>query len=217
MTAFYMFRGLFMTFWGESRLDEQIDHHAHESSSKMTIPLVVLAIFSVVVGYVGLPHPLDGLSHFLDPVFGQSEAMLRGAHPAVRASVLSEYTLMGFSLGAAGLGILLAWWFYLKSPETPGRIAARFSGLYQLLVHKYYVDEIYNTIFVRPIRVGSEKVLWRVFDEGMIDGLMVNGAASETMSAGGVLRRIQSGNLRTYAAWVLLGAVGWLGYILFIH
>lgn len=217
MTAFYMFRGLFMTFWGESRLDEQIEHHAHESSSKMTIPLVVLAIFSVVVGYVGLPHPLDGLSHFLDPIFGQSEAMLRGAHPAVRASVLSEYTLMGFSLGAAGLGILLAWWFYLKSPETPGRIAARFSGLYQLLVHKYYVDEIYNTIFVRPIRVGSEKVLWRVFDEGMIDGLMVNGAASETMSAGGVLRRIQSGNLRTYAAWVLLGAVGWLGYILFIH
>ncbi|HEV2234994.1 MAG TPA: NADH-quinone oxidoreductase subunit L [Terriglobia bacterium] len=216
MTAFYMFRGLFMTFWGESRLDEQVEHHAHESSSKMTIPLVVLAVFSAVVGYVGLPHPLDGLAHFLDPVFGPSETMLRGAQPDA-ASAMSEYTLMGFSLFAAGLGILLAWWFYLKSPETPGRIAARFGGLYQLLIHKYYVDEIYNAIFVRPIRVGSEKVLWRTFDAGIIDGFIVNGTAKETMSAGGVLRRIQSGNLRSYAAWVLLGAVGWLGYILFIH
>jgi NADH-quinone oxidoreductase subunit L len=217
MTAFYMFRGLFMTFYGKSRLDEQVEHHAHESSPKITIPLIVLAVFSVFVGYVGLPHPLEGLSHFLDPVFGSSEELLHSTAVAQGAEGMSELTLMGFSLGAAALGILLAWWFYLKSPETPERISVRFSGLYELLIHKYYVDEIYNWIFVKPIRVGSEKVLWRVFDEGMIDGGMVNGSANRAMDAGGVLRLIQSGNLRSYAGWVLLGAVAWLGYILFFH
>ena len=215
LTAFYMFRGLFLTFFGQSRLEDNLEHHVHESSSKMTIPLIVLAFFSIVAGYVGLPHPLEGLNHFLEPVFSNSQTALPASTNG--SGQVSEYLLMGISLGAAALGIIFAWWFYLKSPEIPGRIAARFSGLYQLLIHKYYVDEIYNAIFVRPIRVGSEKVLWHAFDQSAIDGLMVNGAASETMSAGGVLRRIQSGNLRSYAAWVLLGAVGWLGYILFNH
>jgi NADH-quinone oxidoreductase subunit L len=217
MTALYMFRGLFMTFYGKSRLSEQNEHHAHESSSRMTIPLVVLAVFSVLAGYVGLPNPLEGLNHFLDPVFSHSQDLFRSAYVAHGAEGLSESMLMGFSLGAAALGIVLAWWLYLKSPETPGKIAARFSGLYDLLIHKYYVDEIYNWIFVKPIRVGSEKVLWRVLDEGMIDGGMVNGSAHRTMDAGGVLRLIQSGNLRSYAGWVLLGAVAWLGYVLFFH
>jgi NADH-quinone oxidoreductase subunit L len=111
MTAFYMFRGLFMTFYGKSRLDEQVEHHAHESSPKITIPLIVLAVFSVFVGYVGLPHPLEGLSHFLDPVFGSSEELLHSTAVAQGAEGMSELTLMGFSLGAAALGILLAWWF----------------------------------------------------------------------------------------------------------
>ena len=217
MTAFYMFRGLFMTFYGESRLDKELEHHAHESSSKMTVPLIILAVFSVIAGYVGMPHPLEGLSSFLDPVFGPAQDLLKSAFPGTGAGEMSEVTLMGFSLAAAAAGILLAWWFYLKSPQIPARIAASLSGLYELLVHKYYVDEIYNAIIVRPIRLGSEKVLWQAIDAGLIDGVGVNGAAKETMDVGGVLRRIQSGNLRSYATWVLLGAAAWLGYILFVH
>ncbi|HEV2351443.1 MAG TPA: NADH-quinone oxidoreductase subunit L [Terriglobia bacterium] len=217
MTAFYMFRGLFMTFYGESRLDHDLEHHAHESSSQMTVPLITLAFFSIVAGYVGLPHPLDGLSNFLEPVFAPAQALLKSAFPESNSSAMSEVTLMGFSLGAAALGIGLAWWFYLKSPQIPARIAASLGGLYELLLHKYYVDEIYNALIVRPIRVVSEKVLWPAIDAGLIDGLGVNGPAARAMDAGGVLRRIQSGNLRSYAAWVLLGAVAWLGYILFVH
>jgi NADH-quinone oxidoreductase subunit L len=217
MTSFYMFRGLFMTFYGESRLDHELEHHAHESSSKMTVPLIILAVFSVIAGYVGLPHPLEGLSNFLGPVFGPAQQLLKSAFPASGGGELGEITLMGFSLGAAGLGIVLAWWLYLKSPQTPARIAASLHGLYELLVHKYYVDEIYNAIIVRPIRVGSERVLWQAIDDGLIDGAGVNGTAARTMDVGDILRRIQSGNLRSYAAWVLLGAVAWLGYIFFVH
>jgi len=217
LTAFYMFRGLFMTFWGESRVEEQVKHHVHESSSKMTTPLMWLAAFSVIAGYVGWPHPLEGLSHFLEPVFGKSDALLRAASPGEASGALGEKALMGFSLAAAAIGIALAWWLYLKSPEIPGRIAAKFRGVYQLLVRKYYVDEIYDAIFVQPIRVISDKVLWQGLDDGAIDGVMVNGTAGETMSVGGLLRRIQSGNLRSYAAWVLLGAVAWLGYVLFVR
>ncbi len=217
MTAFYMFRGLFMTFWGKSRVEEQVAHHVHESSSKMTIPLIVLAVFSVIAGYIGWPHPLEGLSHFLEPVFGKSDELLRAASPGEAAAALSETALMGFSLAAATIGILLAWWLYVKSPETPERIAAALRPLYQLLVRKYYVDEIYNAVFAEPVRVGSERILWHDVDEGAIDGFLVNGSAGETMTVGGVLRRIQSGNLRSYAAWVLLGAVVWLGYVLFVR
>jgi NADH-quinone oxidoreductase subunit L len=217
LTAFYMSRALFLTFFGPSRLEAELEHHAHESPSKMTTPLIVLAVFSVVAGYVGLPHPLEGLDRFLDPVFGPSEALLHSLATATSATGPSEYALIAFSVAIAGLGILLAWWFYLKSPEIPGRISVRFYTVYQTLIHKYYVDEIYNAIFVQPLRVGSEKILWHGLDERAIDGLLVNGAAGETVNAGGVLRQIQSGNLRSYAAWVLLGAVVWLGYVLFIR
>ena len=122
---------------------------------------------------------------------------------------------MLFSLAAAGLGILVAWQFYLKSTEWPDRLAERFSGLYRVLVNKYYVDQFYDSLVVRPVRAGSEKFLWHAMDAGLIDGGLVNGTARVTAGVGGVLRRMQSGNLRSYAAWVLLGAVLWLGYLFF--
>ena len=147
-------------------------------------------------------------------MFGRSEALLRAEtlRPAVHG--LSELGLMGVSVVVGLGGILVAWWFYLKSPEWPRRLAERFAGLYQLLVRKYYVDEFYSRLIVRPIARTSEKILWQATDAGAIDGLMVQGSANATASAGGILRRIQSGNLRSYAAWVLLGAVLWLGYVL---
>src|SRR5438094_455659 len=156
----------------------------------------------------------EGFARYLAPVFESSESLLRSG-PAREAEHGLGVVLMLGSLAAAAAGIALAWWFYLKRTEAPKRLAERFSGLYRVLVHKYYVDEFYDWLVVRPARVGSEKALWRGMDAGLIDGTLVNGTAHATASVGRLLRRMQSGNLRSYAAWVLLGAVLWLGYIAF--
>ena len=120
---------------------------------------------------------------------------------------------MGFSILAAAIGIGVALWWYLKSTDIPEQLAERYADLYRILTHKYYVDEFYNWLIVNPLRIVSEKFLWHVVDEGAIDNLMVNGAGESTASVGGVLRRIQSGNITSYATWVLLGAVLWLLYV----
>ena len=218
LTAFYMFRAVFMTFFGSSRIDPEVEHHVHESGPKMARPLIALAFLSVIAGYLSWPKALGGSERFdqyLEPVFNSSEALLRSGAVQTGAHDVSGIALMGFSLGAALAGILIAWWFYLKSPAWPDRLAERFSGFYRVLVNKYYVDEFYHWLVVRPVRVGSEKVLWQDIDAGVIDGVLVNGAAETTAGVGGILRRMQSGNIRSYAAWVLLGAVLWLGYIIF--
>lgn len=216
LTAFYMFRALFLTFHGSSRLESDVEDHVHESGRKMTVPLVVLAFFAIVAGYVSWPRALGGhewFRHYLEPVFGSSESLLREA-AARQTHEVNGLAVIGASVVVALSGILLAYFFYLKSPQWPARLAERFSGSYRVLVNKYYVDEFYNWLVVRPIQFGSEKILWRVIDAGAIDNLLVDGTAQATAGAGGVLRRIQSGNLRSYAAWVLLGAVLWLGYTL---
>ncbi len=218
LTAFYMFRAVFLTFFGRSRLAPEVEHHAQESGRKITLPLVVLAFFSVIAGYASLPKALGGsewFDRFLAPVFETSENLLRAAGTHHGKSDLGGIALMGLSLAAAGSGILLAYWLYLKSPTMPERFAEHFRGLYRLLANKYYVDELYDRLVVRPVRAGSEKVLWRVIEDGAIDGVLVNGAAEAAAATGGVLRRIQSGNARSYAAWVLFGAVVWLAYVLF--
>jgi len=216
LTAFYMFRALFLTFFGVSRMAPEVEHHVHESGSKMTVPLLVLALFSIVVGDVSWPKALGGTEAFdryLEPVFKPSEDFLQSsAHTAGHA--LAGGSLMMFALLFAAVGILVAYWFYLKSTSLPGRLAARFSTAYKILIHKYYVDEFYNWLVVRPIRVCSEKFLWRRVDAGAIDGVMVNGTGESVVEVGSLLRRIQSGNIRSYASWVLLGATLWLVYVL---
>jgi NADH-quinone oxidoreductase subunit L len=215
LTAFYMFRGLFMTFCGESRVDRELEHHVHESSSKMTVPLMILALFSIFAGWVSLPKALGGgeaFDRYLEPVFGSSERLLTST-AAATAHAGSGLMLMVASLIAAGLGILIAYWFYLRSPEVPDRLAASFSGLYRAIVNKYWVDEFYNWLVVQPVVVGSTQFLWQSVDVGVIDGA-VNGSAEVAAELGGLLRRMQSGKIRNYAAWVLLGAVGWIGYLL---
>jgi NADH-quinone oxidoreductase subunit L len=219
LTAFYMFRALFMTFHGESRMTPELEHHAHESDAKMTRPLIVLAAFSVIAGYLSLPRAWGGgeaFDQYLAPVFGPGEQALRLAS-AHHAEGLSPGALMGFSILAAGLGILIAFWFYLKSTEIPARLAERFSIAYRVVIRKYYVDEFYEWLIVRPVKWTSENVFWRLMDAGAIDGVGVEGTAEVTSGAGGLLRRIQSGNLRSYAAWVLIGAVLWLAYVLTRH
>jgi len=213
LTAFYMFRGLFLTFCGKSRVDHELEHHVHESGSKMTVPLMILAVFSVLAGWLSIPKVLGGneaFDHYLEPVFGPSQGLLTSGTATHQAS---EITLMTMSLLAAGLGILVAYWFYLRSPEIPDQTAAALSGAYRTLVNKYYVDEFYNWLIVKPLCVASDRFLWQSLDTEVIDGA-VNGSAEATAGIGGILRRPQSGNIRSYAAWVLAGAVGWLAYLL---
>ena len=219
LTAFYMFRGLYMTFWGKSRVEPETEHHLHESSFKMTIPLMVLAFFSVVAGWVSWPkvwHGSEAFDRYLDPVFSPATEALRHV-PSEHLGDLSPAALMGFSILAALIGIGIASWWYLKSTDIPDQLAERFADLYRILIHKYYVDEFYNWLIVRPVRIVSEKFLWPVVDAGAIDNILVNGTGETTASVGNVLRRIQSGNITSYATWVLLGAVLWLLYILANH
>jgi NADH-quinone oxidoreductase subunit L len=217
LTAFYMFRALFLTFFGKSRLSPEAEHHVHESGSKMTTPLLILALFSIVAGDVSWPKVFGGseaFDRFLDPVFKTSSDFLRASGQESGAQGLSAGTLMIFALCFVGVAILAAWWLYLKNTSLPHRVARRFNGLYQILVHKYYVDEFYYWLVVRPLRVGAEKILWQRIDAEVIDGLGVNGTGERVAGVGGILRRIQSGNIRSYAVWVMLGATAWLAYVL---
>jgi NADH-quinone oxidoreductase subunit L len=217
LTAFYMFRGLLLTFHGVSRVAPDAEHHVRESSSKMTLPLIVLAFFSVVAGYVNWPRVWGGAERFdqyLDPVFGRSMALLTAANLRPVEHGLNHASLMVVSVAAATIGILIALWFYVRATNIPRQVAERFAALYELLIRKYYVDEFYDWLFVKPVKRVSDAILWRTADLAAIDGMMVDGSADATLGMGGMLRRMQSGNLRSYATWILLGVVVGLGYVL---
>jgi NADH-quinone oxidoreductase subunit L len=209
LTAFYMFRLVFLTFFGEERLDPHAREHLHESPRVMTVPLVILAFFSVVAGYVGLPvvfgEKANLFGRFLEPVI----------HPGHEAhlSMSAEWLLILASVAVALCGIYIAYIFYLKSLQTPHRIVARFPAIYKLLYNKYYVDEIYNAAFVKPLVSGS-RVVYDNFDLRVIDGT-IDGTAAATGLAGKVLSFIQSGLVKDYALAILLGVVIFLGYLLF--
>jgi NADH-quinone oxidoreductase subunit L len=217
-TSFYMFRLIFLTFFGAPRYDEQ-KVHVHESPRSMTVPLILLAILSTVGGWVAAPHLVGGTEYFdkfLHPVFSayavnagaEEGAALAGAGEAASTPMLDlVHALTGWPVIIALLGLLIAWWFYIKSPETPKKLAQSVRGLYTLVLHKYYIDELYNAVFVQPLLWISTNVLWHVIDEGAIDGT-VNGVARGMRESGGQLRQIQSGNARSYATWVVIGAVG---------
>jgi NADH-quinone oxidoreductase subunit L len=127
----------------------------------------------------------------------------------------TELGLMAASVGVAILGFFFAWLFYFKRPDLPDKITSKVHGLYMMVLHKYYVDEGYGAIFVKPLLALSTVVLWRGVDQGVIDGL-VNGAGSASQGVGGELRRMQSGNIRSYAAWVAIGAAAILGYMIWL-
>jgi len=209
LTAFYMFRLVFLTFFGEERLDSHAKEHLHESPRVMTIPLVILAFFSVVAGYAGLPVVLGEKANLFDRFL---EPVIHPGHEG-RLSIGSEWLLILASVAVALCGIYIAYVFYLKSPRTPHRVVARFPAIYRLLYNKYYVDEIYNAAFVKPMVNGSRAV-YDTFDLKVIDGT-INGTAAATGFAGKALSFIQSGLVKDYALVILLGVVIFLGYLLF--
>jgi NADH-quinone oxidoreductase subunit L len=182
MTAFYVWRAMFMTFWGEYRGH----HHPHESPISMTGPLGILAVLSLLGGL------LFKVPAFLEPIFGAEGA--------------EDMTLVAISSAAGLVGIAIAYWMYVLSPGVPEAIASRFSGLYTLILNKYYVDEIYDATVVDPVIGGSSSVLWKGIDVGVIDRA-VNGVGSEARGMGSILRMLQSGSIRNYATWVVFGSV----------
>ncbi len=205
LTAFYMFRLIFLVFHGQPRFDEQAAH-VHESPRVMTVPLVVLAVLSVVGGWLAAPKlwgGVDQLEHFLTPVLGVPA--WRAVFPAEALHAL-ELRLSGAAVLAAALGFFAAGLLYLWQPEKPATLAARYAAPYRLLLNKYYVDELYAAAIVRPLVWLSEHVLWQKVDVAGIDGA-ANGAAHTARRLGERLRQMQSGNARSYAAWVIFGAV----------
>jgi len=269
LTATYMFRLVYLAFHGERRHEapaatahpeeeEPAAHHGdahgahdahghahggiHDAPPSMAIPLIVLAIGSVVAGYVGVPHALGGsnrIESFLEPSFEVSESARRtetlaaearpagaaqgGVHdaalefqtpPEEEHGASAELMLMAISSGIAVAGIAIAWYFWRRNRPAADGMARRLHGIYSLLLHKYYVDEVYDASVVQPIKLISTGGLWRGVDAAMIDGA-VNGVGQTVRAGSGALRRIQTGSVRTYAASLFLGVVLIIGWYLF--
>jgi NADH-quinone oxidoreductase subunit L len=232
MTAFYMFRLLFLTFYGKSRVPHEIEHHIHESPASMTVPLMILALLSVVGGWVGIGRHFD---LFLDPVLAHTRVTAQEIAPLTREAIL-----MGAAISVALLGILLAWNMYLRETEFADRLAGRFRRTYLLLLNKYYVDEIYDAMFVN--RTKDLALALGEFDAEVIDGAGVNGVGWMTrfisrvsmwgdshivdgsVSLGARLvwlasipaRMVQSGYLQSYMLLIVIGLAGVLGYYFYL-
>ena len=207
LTAFYVFRMIFMTFYGHARYSHEAIPHVHESPPLMTVPLMILAVLSTIGGFVGIPHLFNAIESYLHPVFATGAAAAVEAHGAVGA----ELGLMVLSVVIAGLGIYLAAQIYLKNPQIADRLAASFRPLYQLLRRKYYVDELYDMLFVKPLHWLSDSFLWKIFDVKIIDGA-VNGSARFFGGLSETLRFMQTGVVQTYALGILVGILAILGF-----
>jgi NADH-quinone oxidoreductase subunit L len=207
LTSFYMFRLIFLTFFGKPRYDEH-KVHVHESPWSMLGPLVILAVLSIIGGWLALPAMIgtgpDYFAKFLAPVFAQGEAAEAAIDEAAAHTL--ELTLAGVAVITALIGFSVAFWLYIKQPGKPEKLAKTMRGVYNTLLNKYYVDELYGAVIVNPLVWLSTNVLWKTVDAGMIDGT-VNGIAQGTNVVGDEVRRTQSGNTRSYAVWVVIGAI----------
>jgi NADH-quinone oxidoreductase subunit L len=228
ITSFYMFRLWFLTFFGDYR--GAVAHEGHDSSPApaehghghghggphespwvMLGPLVILAILSIVGGWVGIG---DRFEHFLAPVL-QSGAVAELAPTGEAAGKGTEILLTLISVSVAVLGFLLAWTLYLRRPELPARIATALGGLYNAVSHKYYIDELYAALFVKPLIDGSTTILWHGIDQGVIDAA-VNDSADAARHVSDKARHMQSGNLRSYAGWVAAGGAVVIAYMVWM-
>ncbi|MBI5868513.1 MAG: NADH-quinone oxidoreductase subunit L [candidate division Zixibacteria bacterium] len=213
LTAFYMFRLVFLAFHGEKRYSGDV--HPHESPASMARPLMVLGVLSVIGGWIGWPKILGGGSwfeHFLAPVFEHAEKIL----PAREAShsLGLEYGLMAVSIAVGLLGIGWAYKWYVKSPESPEKVRVRFTGIYNLLLNKYWVDEIYDAVIVRPL-IGASRFVYRRFDLAVVDGA-ANGIARLAQSLAAVGVSTATGRFRLGAVTFAIGCVVALGWVVYM-
>jgi NADH-quinone oxidoreductase subunit L len=231
LTAFYMFRQVFMVFFGECRADHETQHHLHESPSVMTAPLWILMIGSVLAGLLWVPHVFLPFEHWLEPVMAGHTAGV-AAHHGEAAGVSTELTLMLVSVLVAGSGIGLAWLMYRRGSVRAEAFSGALGGLpYRLVYNKYYVDEIYGLVFVGGGLLVCRLAAW--FDGHVIDGLVnlsalvvrgvsaltglidsfvvdgaVNGVATGTQFVGRRVRNLQTGAINAYLYVVVLGVLG---------
>lgn len=213
MTAFYIFRLFFKAFHGRPRMDGEQFEHAHESLPSMTTALVVLAIGAALAGLIGIPRFLapgspwtHTIGHFLEP------ALAHGPEPGVpEITTAFGAALMAVAFAVGVIGIIVAWIFYIRKPGTAAEVARRAPRVYNTLANKYWVDEAYNTVFVRPGK-SLAAFLWRAVDVGIID-FIVNGAAYLVGWVSEITRRVQTGFLRNYALAIFIGAVLLVGYL----
>jgi NADH-quinone oxidoreductase subunit L len=262
LTSFYMFRLWFMTFTGSYRGATEEQPHAeptghstylgreqvasragapaphghggiHESPRVMLVPLVILAVLSIVGGWIGIPGSMGGGNHFdkfLAPVFRTSTPSLNLQHatsgelappekqtegPEPQTSRATELLFTGISVFAGLLGFVLAAIFYYLRPELPDEIAHALGGFYQAVLNKYYVDELYAILFVKPVVDGSRRILWHGVDEGVIDATL-DDSADGARHISDTLRHMQSGNIRSYAGWVAAGAAAVVAYMVWM-
>nr|MBA2257260.1 NADH-quinone oxidoreductase subunit L [Acidobacteriota bacterium] len=257
LTATYMFRLVFLAFHGERRHEAPPEHpeeeepaahgarstshvstshvahgasHLHDAPPSMAFALIVLAIGSVLAGFIGVPHALGG-SNRIETFLHESFVAPGAAHDAApgvtpqapaaaehqapgHADTSTELMLMALSTGIAVAGIGIAWYFWRRNRPATDRIARQFAGIHRLLLNKYYVDEIYDAAIVQPIRIISTGALWKGIDAGGLDAA-VNGVGLGVRGSSSILRRIQTGSIRAYAASLFLGAALILGYYLY--
>jgi NADH-quinone oxidoreductase subunit L len=219
ITAFYMCRLHFRTFLGESRASAQVRAHVHEPARTITVPLIILALLSIFGGFLGpaaalnpllgalsiAPEDSNSFANFLAPVLANADHEI---------AVSQERLLAVYSVGVAGIGALLAVWMYLLSPGVPVAIRKSLSAVHALVVNKYYVDELYDRVFVRPLVAISDRVLYRFIDAGLIDGVLVNGSAATLRGiTNGLLKYAQSGFAQSYLAWMALGTAALVVYL----
>jgi NADH-quinone oxidoreductase subunit L len=242
MTAFYMFRLIFMTFHGTSRVDHEAEHHIHESPKSMLVPLVILAALSIVGGWISWPEIFGGNSHFINflstVVAVPHEARMEPLKGP--SSHAGELYLMLLSEGLVILGILFAWYLYVKRTDLPEKIAKGFGGFYRLVYNKYYVDQLYDAMFVN--RAKDLGLALGAFDRNVIDGAGVNGAGRLTLFISKVsiwwdtwivdgsvrlgarivwlfsypVRLIQDGLVQSYMLLIVLGLIGFFGYYFYV-
>ena len=200
LTAFYMFRMIYLTFHGESRVDSHTAEHVNESPFSMTIPLMILAALAVTGGFFGVPHVFHVIPNGMENYFQGFFAEIPSGH----GTVSTEWTLMAFSVAFA----LLAWFFasrlYHSGFDLAAGLRSKWESLYQLSLNKWYVDELYNTLIIQPGRLFSTHVLWRLFDQNVIDRA-VNTTADVARMVGNSIRPLQNGLTQNYALIFTLG------------
>ncbi len=209
ITAFYMSRLVFLTFFGESRTKPEAREHLKDSGFTMTVPLMILAFFAVIAGFIGIPEVLGGdnwFKHFLAPVLGE--------HPAPHGEHgFSEEILLAISVLAGVVGIGLAYTMYILRRIDPEKLALDYKPIYETIYHKYYVDEAYDKFIVQPIKWVSDKILWKGVDTKIIDGLIYLLVITLDL-IGRILRLFQTGYVQTYAFFISLGVAIIIYYIM---
>jgi NADH-quinone oxidoreductase subunit L len=206
ITAYYMARLMAMTFHGETRTSETERSHLHDAPLTMTGPLVVLAFLSLVGGVINLPAFIGGgagLEHWLEPVTAPAAEFFR----LQVAEGATEWLLIGAAVVIGLLGLVWGYLATVRRQIVPAREAQPDVGLASLVFHKYYIDEIYDALVVRPLVWLSRVVLWRGVDQGLIDGVAVNGPARLSLGLGWVGSRLQSGQVGFYVILFMIGAL----------